>query len=347
MSSQENFESVDRADAITFVCCIEHGRLERQTRLMIETFRANGGLLADSPILAVVGRRGSPLSERTLSFLKDNGVRLLRLAKANPVPWFNYSNKIVAVHAANALAKTPTVAWLDSDILIAAEPRGLVLAENEDFAGRIEYLPPAMVGDDQTHVPYWQGLCELLGADFESIPTLSCEHTGRVQRMYLNSGAFSWRRSSSFADAYRQAFITLMKSRLAQFDGHFFTADQVILTPVIVANQLRWRHLRYTEHHMTFPSQIDGPGKSPPMTHSSLIHYSRSLAPSTRERFMARLVAECPGVVEFIQTSETEPLESPLLARSVAQALRLVRGAQWRLYAQRVVRAQCGALALP
>lgn len=325
---------------ITFVCCIEQGRLEAQTLLMLSTLRAHGGNLHDAPVLVVQGRRGLSLESATVQRLRQLDAQLIVDASHNPVPWFNYANKIAAVTIAQARARTPLVGWLDSDVLVAQAPLDLLLGDDEDFAARAEFLPPAVRPGDTTHEPYWRRLCGLFGLSFDDVPWLHVEPRGDDIRMYFNSGVFVWRRSSAFAATYASYFIKLLQSRLAQRDGNFFTADQVVLTPVVLQAGLRWRHLPFRCHHMTFQFQIDGPIASPPMQDSALIHYSKAMDDSHREKFLRRLQAELPSLHAFVTDHEAghEPRRASHGRALQALAWRAARNLRWRLYARRVER---------
>ena len=82
----------------SFICCVEAGRLEYQTCLMISTFRKNAGeILKNSPLYVVSGRSGSRLSNQTMEFFLKNNVHYVKAHKNNPKSWFNYSNKVAAV----------------------------------------------------------------------------------------------------------------------------------------------------------------------------------------------------------------------------------------------------------
>jgi hypothetical protein len=329
---------------ITYVCCIEHGRLERQTLTMIASLRAFGGTLGRGRILCVIGRKGAALSPQTVERLHALGAELVHAeAGDNPAPWFNYANKVAAVVTADRLATTPVVAWLDSDILIADEPKGLRLGPNEDFAARCEHLPPAVTRTDERSVPYWRALCGMFGVDFADVPWIARDDGRPEQKMYFNSGLFAWRRESGFARSYAAAFRKLIRSRIAQHDGSFFTADQVILTPVVLANSLRWRHLSIIDHLMIFQGFIDGPDPAPSMSKASAIHYSKSLESPYRPRFLERLARERPALRVWLEQFERELGSERTARRSMlAQAFRIWRGLRWRWYARRVRRCATG-----
>jgi hypothetical protein len=328
---------------LTFVCCIEHGRLEGQTLLMLETLRKNGGSLGDAPVLAVVGRLGPPLARTTSDALRRLDVQVVRDLSANPAPWLNYGNKVAAVRIAQERAFTPLVAWLDSDVLVAAEPSGLLLPDGVDFAGRCEFLPPAVHPGKTLHVPYWQELCRLLGTDFSNLPLTRLHEISQEVRLYFNSGVFAWRRKSGFAVAYYRAFQQLIASRLAQCDGTFFTADQVIIAPVLVGHGIPWRHLPLVDHHMIFQQQIIGPRASPSMKNSRVIHYSRSLTPPYREQFLGRLEAEAPSVFDLVRKNLASSGEDRTRFSMPAWGLKVLRAVKYRTYAMRLRRAPRGA----
>ncbi|MET0381967.1 MAG: hypothetical protein ABW032_00940 [Burkholderiaceae bacterium] len=333
-----------RPDSITFVCCIEHGRLEDETLLMLETLRMNGGALAEARVIAVVGRRGAPLAGATIRALERLDVELVHDRAANPAPWFNYANKVAAVQIAQARATTPLVAWLDSDVLIAAEPRGLLLPEGIDFGGRCEFLPPAVHAGSRLHVPYWERLCALAGAKLDDLPLVRIDHLGVDIRLNFNSGVFVWRRGSTFAQAYKALFVALLESRLAQHDGNFFTTDQVIIAPLLLANGLSWKHLDLVDHHMIFQKQLEGPGASPDMSRSRVVHYSRSLNPPFRPAFLKRLEAELPALFAHLQARGRAADEKKgFAARWLILGLKAYRNLRWKLYAARVRRAPRGA----
>jgi hypothetical protein len=282
--------------SISFVCCIESGRLESQTILMIKTLRKFGGRLAKCTVFAVKARVGAPLSQATLRALRELDVTYVDDGAYNVAPWFNYSNKPAAVYWAQRNATTDLIAWLDSDILIAAEPSGLLLEPGIDFAARAEYLPPAIHEGAARNTPYWQSLCKLIGANFEELPWISLESPVVKMRAFFNSGAFVWRRSSCFAESYVSAFEKLLKSKLASCSGSAWYADQVVISPVLVKNNISWRHLSLVEHHMVFPGHIIGPSATPSMKSSSIIHYSGSLSGESEPDMLQRLINEVPHV---------------------------------------------------
>ncbi len=331
---------VSEMPSLTLVCCVEHGRLEAQTLLMVRSLRTFGGALSTLPVIAVVGRIGAPLSRRTVDDLSALGVRLIHSPhRDNPFPWFNYANKIVAVALANRICDTETIAWIDSDILFAGPPEGLKLTDEEDFAGRCEPIMPSVEAGSPRNRNYWYELCRVTGSNFDDLIWLDRDPQPK-KILYFNSGAFVWRRSSDFAAVYADSFRRLLASRIAQSDGSFFAADQIILNSVVTRAKLRWRHMRVEDHHMIFPGLLEGDIAAPHMGRSSILHYSGSLAEPYRPILLARLADECPHLADWLAKEDQRTGDSTIrLANAVfAKALRVWRGFQWRLFERRAIR---------
>ena len=329
---------------LTLVCCVEHGRLENQTLLMVSSLRQFGGALSQLPVIAVVGRIGAPLNPNTISEFSRLGVELVYSPhRNNPAPWFNYANKVVAVSLANETARTETIAWIDSDILFAAQPDGLILTDQEDFAARCEPIMASVEKGSKRNEAYWRALCDVTLSDYEKL--IWIDQPNKPSRiLYFNSGVFVWRRRTDFAKTYVDSFARLLKSRIAQVDGSFFAADQIILNGVITRSNLRWRHMRYQDHHIIFPGMLEGAIAAPHVGHSSILHYSGSLAEPYRAVFLDRLTHEVPELATWLASAEAHLTprlgnqHTKTVYRLAAKWLKVWRGLQWRLFERRVVR---------
>jgi hypothetical protein len=234
------------------------------------------------------------------------GVAVVHAYQYNDAKWFNFSNKVAAVAYAQEYAKTPVAVWLDSDVLIAGEPTELALAEDEDFAGRCEYLPPAIHAGVSEHIPYWRKVCEILDVNFDELPWVDLGWPQCHMKLFFNSGVFAWRRQSSFAHCHRAAFRAMLRSKIATYEGNIWQAEQVILSLIVVRERLRWRHLSLQYHHMIFQHHLTGPGASPSMTASKVIHYSKSLDPPFDKTMLERLENELPAVHKAVLASRAD-----------------------------------------
>ncbi len=322
--------------ATTIVCCVEAGRLEAQTVLMAASLRAFGGALAPSRVLAVVGRHGPPLLPATVRALDALGVEIHRAPRAGiGYEWMGYSNKVRAIAHAQAVATSGQVVWLDSDILIVGDLSDLLLPDGIDVAVRQEPVMPSVTAADRGNEDYWRSLAGIVGADYASIPWLD---DGRGERLaYFNSGVIVWRRASTFAARYAEAFDRLLRSRLAQRDGSFFAADQVIIAPVIAREGFAWRQLPLRSHRMVFPALLQSDQQS--WQGSALLHYSGSLDGDLRPIFERRLRAELPRAADWLAAQRPPEGDHGAPARALATVLKTWRHLRWRRYAARVRKA--------
>lgn len=280
----------------SFVCCLEAGRLEAEVRLLLSTFRKYAGSLAESDFYVVQGRPGDEISEDMKEFLEGVGARYVYCPELNPYPWFNFSNKLAAVKYLEEHAGSTYCVWLDSDVIIAREPF-VELLEGIDFAGRCEYLPPAVHVGNSKNEGYWRRVCELLGLGYENLPEYSLDVPSAEIKLFFNSGVMVWRRGCGFVDSYYRAFCQLLESKIASSEGSAWFADQVVLSPVVVRDNLRWQHLNIEDHHMMFQGHIKGAGAFPEMSRSAVIHYSKSFRGDIGFDFCRRIESEIPWVM--------------------------------------------------
>lgn len=326
---------------LTVVCCIEAGRLEEQTILMVQSLRAFGGALSNVPVLAVIGRRGPQLRSETCRQLDRLRVRVVRAKKEdNPATWLNYANKVAAIVTADELAETAQIAWFDSDMFVLKEPGAIVLQNGWDLAAQCHVLPPAVLEDDATNVPYWTQVCRLFGIDFADVPWTKAADNLPRQRLNFTSGLFTWRRGSGFAQSYAGAVRKLLDARISQAMGDFFTADQVVLTPLVVASKLRWKPLTTADHTVVLGTFLaDGGGDVPPLAEARVLHYSNSFAPPFKSMMEERLRREVPAFWTWLQARRPDLGPMRPLSRAFQQILRYVRGFRYRTYARSTVRA--------
>lgn len=325
---------------ISAVCCIEYGRLEEQTVLMARSLRRFGGHLADMPLLAVVGRRGPPLRTRTLEELSRLGVSVVRARREdNPAPWLNYMNKIAAVKTADRIARTDQILWLDSDIFFIDEPTSLALQDDEDFRASCIALPPVVTETDQSHAPYLRRVCEVLGAEYDEIPWVDpVDGLGR-RKANFSSGIFTWRKGGSFARHYHDAVRKLLASRIAQHTGIFFVADQAVLAPLLVRENMGWREYDLEDHSIVLGGLIaEGPQSAPHFGRARILHYSNSFSPPFRASMEARLRRENPELAGWLaeQERDLDLGRAGPVSRGWAATLKLHRGLRYGLYGKRV-----------
>ena len=303
---------------------------------MVRSLRTFGGAFGDVPVIAVIGRIGPRLRDRTRIELEQLGVRVVRAkGSANPAKWLNYANKIAAVVTADEIAHTDQIAWFDSDMFVLQEPSQIVLGADEDLAAQCHHLPPAVLEGDEKHVAYWSKVCGLFGVDFERVPwTRAAEQLPR-QKLNFTSGLFTWRRGSRFAPAYFDAVRRLIRARIAQASGEFFTFDQVVFTPLIVAKGLKWKSLSVQDHSIVLGPFLESKSADVPnLAEARILHYSNSFAPAYRPLMEQRLAREVPAFAAWLQAQQLDLGAESLGARLLGKALRAERALRYRVYAR-------------
>ena len=311
----------------TGVCCIEFGRLEEQTVLMVRSLRKFGGSYANIPMIAVIGRQGAPLRSKTINELNQLDVRIVVAdGTANPAPWLNYGNKAAAVITAERLALTDYITWFDSDILVVSQPNILPPSDANLALALIE-TPPLVTPDDFTHLPYWRKVCDLFNVSFDGLPWVRWNTI--EMKPNFNSGLFSWFRNSGFAEAYVNAFTTLLDSRLAQWNGEWFTVDQIILTPL--SAKFSWVPISPQDHAFC-PTDLIAAGVAPDLSGVNVIHYSTALTGPLKNEFRNRLTTASPEAAGWLEDQRIYLGKPSAFQKFVAKALRLLRGLRYRLY---------------
>lgn len=320
------FNSKDALEPATIVFCIEAGWLEAEALLMVKSLRKWGGRLGESRVLAVAPRKGTGPSRKSVAALEDLQVEVVDGSAFNRRPWYNYNGKIAAVLAAEEIAETPVIVWLDSDVVFLSPPEGLGLYPGEEFAARREMLPPNESEEDGPFAQTMRWSCDAVGVSWWDIPYLPASDTFRAQRMHLNSGVYAFRSGTGFATTYASHVGALIERGVALQGGNYYFNDQSALMLTAVGRRLRFRELSMVDHHMVFPAQIDLAG-SPSIEDSHLIHYSSSMSPANWPRLMERFRRERPEHYEWLHEHgpidrKSPPATPSLLAHKVARRLR-------------------------
>jgi len=311
------------SDRATIVFCIEAGRLESESLLMLESLRRWGGPIGQSRTLAVLPRRDRRLAPETVAALESFGVELHDASRENEMAWYNWYNKVVAVRLADRVATTPVVIWLDCDALILRPLSELGLPDGAEFAARREWLAPAVHADGPQggrHEGYWLRACEAVGMDWESVPWLPADGPSPRQRATFNAGIFAFRRGLGFPQYYSEFTRRMIRAGVAYDGSKFWHNEQNAVVLSIIKLGLRFRELSRPEHHMLFQGLLDGPAAAPLVPDARLVHYSRSRDPEYWPRFMARIRVELPEYHDWLL--ERGPLVQARLFKNPAVAAR-------------------------
>ncbi|MDG3007526.1 hypothetical protein [Paludisphaera mucosa] len=325
--TESNGDVANGGAQTTIVCCIERGRLEPETLLMLETLRKWGGPLGRSRVLAVMPRRDRRLRPETLKALEGLEVEVHDASRYNKMRWFNWYGKVAAALLAEREATTPVVTWLDSDALIFGPLVELGLPHGDDFAARRETLPPCVRDDSGPTVEFWRRACRVVGLDWDEVPWLPADGPSPPQRMYFNAGINAFRRGLGFAETYADCTLRLLRGRIADDSGSFWNSEQMSVTFAMLLRKMKCRELPRAENHMVFDCHIEGPQAAPSIADARLVHYGRSRNPDHWARFMERFRRERPEHYDWLRE------RGPLLAESGGRdPVHLARKIYRRLY---------------
>lgn len=161
-----------------------------------------------------------------------------------------------------------------------------------------------------------------------------------AQQLNFTSGLFAWRRGSGFASAYRDAFVKLLASRIAQRSGEFFTADQVVLTPIVTKNRMAWRNLSVEDHSIVLGEFLaQRSALLPDFGKARILHYSNAFAAPFRALMEERLRRQVPKFAKWLSDQPLCLGAVPARARLRKRMYATARGLRYRAFARNVIRA--------
>lgn len=275
----------------TIVFCVEAGNLEQQAVLLVQTIRNWGGRLASVPIIAVQPRIGPGLDRRTLTVFRQSHVEYVKRVSPGYASWRGSLNKAKALAYIERVATSETITWLDTDILIAAEPDGLALAPDEDFAA----CPSgdryhSTTGPGHPNEAYWQTVCGLFDIDIDALGWVTGWPHGDRIRAYWQAGVYCYRRLSLLGRVHYETYCRLMKTRISHNTSGIFHYDQTSLAIAVHRAGLRWRALPF-DHNLQL-NPLFTPEQAPPaaaVAAAKVLHYHGFMWTNSYSRFLKEL----------------------------------------------------------
>jgi hypothetical protein len=316
---------------MTVVACVEAGDLEPKTIRMVESLRRFGGRFADLDVVAVTPRMGPRLAPETRRRMRDLGIQHIRFRPKTRYVWHHYMNKAQAVMAAEQVAETDSILWIDSDIIFLREPNDLELPDGVDFlASAPDTGLIGSHGSDDPHDAFWSRCASLIGRNVGDLPWLTTGDGHRI-RFYWNAGLFVYRRSSQFGREFVADFEKAMDVGVARNHAQVHGMDQVILGLTVLRLALNWEAVPATSNFPVIsflPHNFD-PVKVQPV---DVLHYHDSMSPELLPRLLETLRPAHPEVSDWL--APQGPLVDPVSRsrRLIRESLRLKRAADRRLY---------------
>ena len=314
------------------VCCIESGPLEAQTVRLAESVRSFGGSLSSAPIVAARLRWGPPLTSVTRRSLDRLGVELVEKVTNTEFAWEYCSSKVLALLVAEEVVRARQYIWMDSDVLVLADPEALWLAPHEDFTACVpDSGALGSRGPSDRHDDMWRRACDILGIEIDSLPWVTTFTEGMHIRFYLNGGIFAYRGGIGFAQARCEDYFRYLRSKVTKSHPEVHFSEQVMLGLTVHRLGLRWRLLSHSYNygcHSKLLNWLD----MREIAAARVLHYHDMLMPEHWTVFSELLMrSEHPLRDELIRWGPLRDVRG-IGSKSIQNSLHFIRAVKRRLY---------------
>jgi len=196
-----------------FLICVEHGRLEAEAVLLVESLRRWGGSAADAAVYAFAPRPAFHPAPATVARLEELGATYVDeplVARFDQIPTFN---KVSVSAWAERELDHDTLIFTDTDAVFLAEPAELLGGEWLAAARPVDRRIAGSRGKGKNE-PFWRRMYAELGVESEPFVETT---VGRVPiRAYWNSGLLAARRESGLFGAWERALERLFDAGIVQ-----------------------------------------------------------------------------------------------------------------------------------
>jgi hypothetical protein len=195
-----------------FLICVEHGRLESEAVLLVESLRAFGGACAEAPVYAFAPRPGLQPEAATVERLEGLDARVID----EPLVAERFAdeptlNKIAVSAWAERELDHDTLVFTDTDSIFLGEPTELMEGDWVAAARPVDRRIAGSRGKGKNE-PYWRKMYDELGV--KGRPFVHTAVGGQEIRAYWNSGLLAARRSAGLFGAWERAINKLYDAGL-------------------------------------------------------------------------------------------------------------------------------------
>jgi hypothetical protein len=192
---------------LAFLICVEHGRLEAEAVLLVESIRRWAGGAADAPIYAFSPRPDLQPGPETVDRLGGLGVTHVTESLIPELPGgLPTFNKVFVSAWAERELDHETLVFTDTDSVVLGEPTVLLGGDWVAAAKPVDRRIAGSRGKGKNE-PFWRRMYEALGVTSEPFVETA---VGRMRiRAYWNSGLLAVRRSAGLFDAWERGLKTL------------------------------------------------------------------------------------------------------------------------------------------
>lgn len=196
-----------------FLICVEHGRLENESILLLESLRRWGGEAADAPVYAFAPRAGLEPEAETIARLEELGATMVidpLVERFADIPTFN---KVTISAWAERELDHEILVFTDTDTIFLNEPTELLEGDWDAAVRPVDRRVAGSKGKGK-HEPFWKKMYAELGVKSEPYVETT---VGQVRiRAYWNSGLVAARRASGLFGAWERTLERLFDAGIVQ-----------------------------------------------------------------------------------------------------------------------------------
>ena len=200
---------------LAFLMCVERGRLEHETVLLVESLRAWGGRWSDAPVYTFAPRPANHPEAATIERLEGLGATVVTEPLVSRFEEFPTFNKVAASAWAERELDHETLVFTDSDCVFLGEPAALVEGDWVAAARPVDRRIAGSKGKGKNE-PFWRKMYAELGVKKKSRPFVETTVGAMPIRAYWNSGLIAARRSAGLFTAWEQALSRLFDAEIVQ-----------------------------------------------------------------------------------------------------------------------------------
>lgn len=196
-----------------FLLCVEHGRLENESILLLESLRRWGGEAADAPVYAFAPRAGLEPEAETIARLEELGATMVidpLVERFADIPTFN---KVTISAWAERELDHEILVFTDTDAIFLNEPTELLEGDWDAAVRPVDRRVAGSKGKGK-HEPFWKKMYAELGVKSEPYVETT---VGQMRiRAYWNSGLVAARRASGLFGAWERTLERLFDAGIVQ-----------------------------------------------------------------------------------------------------------------------------------
>jgi hypothetical protein len=222
------------SESVAFILCTERGPLEQMSALFASSLRRFGGSLSDAPVYSYAPRLGHDVGSRTRKHFARLEVNHQHIPLNTEFKDYPLANKPLVAAYAELNLEADIIVFVDSDMLLFAEPSALMIPEKYDIALRPVDVKGIGVGNDQDReYGYWSHLFRI--CNVEEIAYVETTVDKKRIYSYWNSGLVASRRRRKIFSLWAENFKNVMRSGITPTRSTFFIEQSSLSASVLAA----------------------------------------------------------------------------------------------------------------